>query len=137
MRAPYHVSDADPITTLGLAIAKHEWLSRTLAASTLFVELGFVSALFSRTARIVFVPAAFFMLIGIRILMGPTFGGFLLANVFWVPWSAVLKRATVWASLRMQSSAAHTTLTARTCTTAPATPDPAHTTLRVDSRSHL
>ena len=26
---------------------------------------------------------------GIRVLMGPTFGGFLIANVFWVPWSVV------------------------------------------------
>ena len=86
-RAPYHVSDADPITGLGLWIARHEWLSRTVAATTVIVELGFVSALFSRAARRLFVPAAFAMLIAIRVLMGPTFGGFLIANVFWVPWS--------------------------------------------------
>jgi hypothetical protein len=138
MRAPYHVSDADPITTLGLVIARHEWLSRTLAIGTLFVELGFVSALFSRRARLVFVPAAFALLVGIRVLMGPTFGGFLLANVFWVPWSAVLKVVTAWASSRIRSSAPAATLHGRTGATTPAAPDASHTaTLRVDSRSHL
>jgi len=88
-RAAYHVSDADPITGLGLWIAAHEWLSRTLAATALVIELGFVSALFSRRARTIFVPAAFAMLVGIRVLMGPTFGAFLVANVFWVPWERV------------------------------------------------
>jgi hypothetical protein len=90
-RAAYHVSDADPITRLGLEIAGHEWLSRTVAAATLIVELGFVLALLSRTARAIMVPAAFAMLIGIRVLMGPTFGGFLIVNVFWVPWEPVLE----------------------------------------------
>lgn len=89
-RAVYHVSDADPITHIGLYISRHVWMSRALAATTVVVELGFVTALFSRRARIVFVPAAFLMLVGIRVLMGPTFGGFLVANVFWVPWSTVI-----------------------------------------------
>jgi hypothetical protein len=88
-RAAYHVSDADPITPLGLYLAKHLWMSQALAATTVVVELGFVTALFSRTARIIFVPAAIAMLVGIRVLMGPTFGGFLIANVFWIRWSAV------------------------------------------------
>jgi predicted DCC family thiol-disulfide oxidoreductase YuxK len=29
------------------------------------------------------------MLVGIRVLMGPTFGGFLLVFAFWVPWTTV------------------------------------------------
>jgi predicted DCC family thiol-disulfide oxidoreductase YuxK len=95
-RAAYHVSDADPMTTLGLWIADRSWLSRGLAAASLAVELGFISAVFSRTARVFMVPAAFLMLIGIRVLMGPTFGGFLVANVFWVPWSALGERLLVW-----------------------------------------
>jgi hypothetical protein len=99
-RAPYHVSDADPITNLGLWIAGHEWMSRSVAAITIIVELGFISALFSRTARRVFVPAAFLMLIGIRVLMGPTFGGFLIANVFWVPWTRLVDAIVVRAGLR-------------------------------------
>jgi hypothetical protein len=104
-RAAYHVSDADPITGLGLAIAGHEWLSRLLAAATLVVELGFVTALFSSRARIVFVPAACAMLIGIRVLMGPTFGGFLVANVFWVPWSLVL--AALAARVKVSADSPH------------------------------
>ena len=36
------------------------------------------------------------MLVGIWILIGPTFGGFLIANVFWVPWSAVGARVAKW-----------------------------------------
>jgi hypothetical protein len=99
-RAPYHVSDADPITGVGLWIAGHEWLSRSVAALTLFVELGFITALFSIRARRMFVPAAFMMLIGIRVLMGPTFGGFLIANVFWVPWTALAHAVAERAGLR-------------------------------------
>jgi hypothetical protein len=88
-RAAYHVSDADPLTRAGLWIAGHEWLSRGLAASALLIELSFVLALINRTARAILVPAAFGLLVGIRVLMGPTFGGFLVVNVFWVPWDAV------------------------------------------------
>jgi hypothetical protein len=96
LRAAYHVSDADPITTAGLWIAAHHVLSRGLAALALAIEVGFVASLFSRRARIVFVPGAFLMLIGIRALMGPTFGGFLLVNVFWVPWDAIAQRVVEW-----------------------------------------
>jgi hypothetical protein len=72
IRAAYHASDADPITALGLWVAGHQWLSRALAAFALVVELGFVAALVNRHARLVLVPAAALMLVGIRILMGPT-----------------------------------------------------------------
>jgi hypothetical protein len=89
-QAAYHVSDADPLTTAGLWIASHSWLSETLALTALVVELGFVAALFSVRARALLVPAAAGMLVGIRVLMGPTFAGFLVVNVFWVPWDAVL-----------------------------------------------
>jgi len=89
-RAAYHMSDADPMTTAGLWIASHSWLSETLALTTLVVELGFVAALFSVRARALLVPAAACMLVGIRVLMGPTFAGFLIVNVFWVPWDAVI-----------------------------------------------
>jgi hypothetical protein len=91
-RAAYHMSDADPLTTAGLWIASHSWLSETLALTALAVELGFVAALFSVRARALLVPAAACMLIGIRVLMGPTFAGFLIVNVFWVPWDAVFAR---------------------------------------------
>lgn len=89
LRSAYHTSDADPITTLGLWVASHAWFSRALAAAAVVVELGFITSLISRTARRVFVPAGVALLVGIRIMMGPTFGGFLLANIFWVPWEAL------------------------------------------------
>jgi hypothetical protein len=95
LRSAYHTSDADPITTLGLWIASHAWLSRLLAAFAVIVEFGFITTLVSRTARVFFVPAAALLLIGIRVTMGPTFGGFLIANVFWVPWSALAERLGV------------------------------------------
>jgi len=108
-RAAYHVSDADPIGGLGLAIARHTWLSRGVAAVTVLVELGFAAALFSRTARLFFVPAAFGMLIGIRVLMGPTFGGFLILNVFWVPWSVVVDFVATRVRLKTRAAAAAAT----------------------------
>jgi hypothetical protein len=104
-RAAYHVSDADPITGIGLGLAQHEWLARGLAGATLFIELGFVSALFSRAARFTMVPAAAGMIIGIRVLMGPTFGGFLLNTVFFVPWSEVLDALAVRAKARAHRTA--------------------------------
>jgi len=107
-RAAYHVSDADPVGGLGLAVARHAWLSRGVAAITVLVELGFAAALFSPYARLFFVPAAFGMLIGIRILMGPTFGGFLILNVFWVPWSAVLDSIAARVRLKTRTTAAAT-----------------------------
>jgi hypothetical protein len=91
-RALYHVSDADPMTRAGLWIAQRHWLSSGLAAGAVAIELGFPLALISRRARALLVPAAFGMLIGIRILMGPTFGGFLIAGVFWIPWDALTRR---------------------------------------------
>jgi hypothetical protein len=107
-RAAYHVSDADPITGLGLWIAAHEWMSRSVAASTVIIELGFIVSLFSRRARLVLVPAAAAMLIGIRVLMGPTFGGFLILNVFWVPWRAVLDMVSARVHLRHRATATAT-----------------------------
>jgi hypothetical protein len=91
--ASYHVSDADPVSMLNLWIARHQSLSELLAFASLTIELTFIAALFSRRARMVLVPAAAAMLVGIRLLMGPTFGGFLLVNVFWIPWAAIAHRA--------------------------------------------
>ena len=75
-------------------------LNCLLSASSPFFdplsELLFPLALVSRTARAVLVPAAFVMLVSIRVLMGPTFGGFLVANVVWVPWDAVGARLLAW-----------------------------------------
>jgi hypothetical protein len=95
-RALYHVSDADPLTRAGLWIAGHRWLAHALAAAAVATEAAFPAALFSRHARLVLVPAATAMLIAIRLMMGPTFGGFLVVNVFWVPWYMVAARVETW-----------------------------------------
>jgi hypothetical protein len=96
VRAAYHVSDADPVGGIGLWIAGHAWIARGLAGLALAIELSFGLALVSRKARVLLVPAAFCMLVGIRLMMGPTFGAFLLANVFWMPWEAAGARVAAW-----------------------------------------
>jgi predicted DCC family thiol-disulfide oxidoreductase YuxK len=94
-RAHYHVSDADPLVGWGLWIAQQKPLVVALAALTIVIEFCFPIALLVPAARWFFVPAAALMLIGIRLLMGPTFGVFLLANVFWVRWDRVVDRIAV------------------------------------------
>jgi hypothetical protein len=60
-----------------------------MAASAVSVETLFPLALFSRRARRVVVPAGLMFLVGIRVLMGPTFEQFMMCYVFWVPWERV------------------------------------------------
>jgi hypothetical protein len=75
----------------------------------------------------VLVPGAFGMLVGIRILMGPTFGGFLVANVFWVPWDAVAARAAAWAHAMRQSGSVASTRLGSIRQTLPASRFESHT----------
>jgi len=82
----YHFSNADPLTSWGLPLAHSVWLCRLLAETTLAIEVGFPLALFSSRARSVLVPAGLLMQAGIRVLMGPTFGQFMICYLFWVPW---------------------------------------------------
>ena len=105
VRAHYGVSDADPLVSWGLTLAQRPWAPRLLAAATIFVEVLFVLSVVSARARLFFVPAAFGMLIGIRTLLGPTFGGFLIANVFWVPWTTVGEQVRAWFSSKKQVTA--------------------------------
>jgi hypothetical protein len=126
-RALYHVSDADPMTRAGLWIARHHLASSAVAAATVTIEVAFPLALVSRRARLVLVPAAFAMLIGIRVLMGPTFGGFLVANVFWVRWDALAARAVVWARATRQSGSVASTRFGSIRQTLPASRFESHT----------
>ena len=90
VRHQYFVSDGEPLTSWGLAIAAYPWAPRLLAAISLATEVLYPLALFSRRARLVLVPAGIAFLVGIRLLMGPTFEPFVMCNVFWVPWTRVL-----------------------------------------------
>jgi predicted DCC family thiol-disulfide oxidoreductase YuxK len=82
----YRIADMDPVVPWGLEIARYPWLVRGMAASTLIVETLFPLALVSRLARWLLVPSAFFMLLGIRLSMGPAFVPFLICFLFWVDW---------------------------------------------------
>ena len=90
IRHQYFVSDGEPLTSWGPAIAAHPWAPRLLAAISLATEVLYPLALFSRRARMVLVPAGIAFLVGIRLLMGPTFEPFVMCSVFWVPWTRVL-----------------------------------------------
>jgi hypothetical protein len=85
-RQQYHISDGEPLTRWGIAVARHAWMARGLALASVSIEILFPLALVSAHARAVLVPAGLAMLVGIRALMGPTFEQFMLCYVFWVPW---------------------------------------------------
>ena len=89
MRVQYHISDADPLTNWGSYIAQHPLLARALAATTMMVEISYPLALLRTPLRAVIVLAGIGLIVGIRLLMGPTFEHFLLLNAFWVPWERV------------------------------------------------
>jgi hypothetical protein len=88
-QAQYHGSNADPLLPWGLHVAQCGWLCRLLAGATVVIEIGFPLVLFSRRARAVLVPATFVLQTGIRVLMGPVFGQFMMCYLFWVPWDRV------------------------------------------------
>ena len=66
----------------------------------MFTETLYPLALFSARARLLLVPAGIGFLIGIRLLMGPTFEALVICNVFWVPWTIVLAWMRAHASAR-------------------------------------
>lgn len=90
LRQQYHLSDGEPLTTWGIWVANHPWVVRGMAATAMAVETLFPLALFSRVARLVLVPAGLAFLIGIRVLMGPTFEQFMMCYVFWIPWHTIV-----------------------------------------------
>jgi len=92
VRHQYFVSDGEPLTSWGVPIAAISWAPRLLAGISLATEVLYPLALFSRRARMVLVPGGIAFLVGIRLLMGPTFEAFLICNVFWIPWQRVLAR---------------------------------------------
>jgi hypothetical protein len=57
------------------------------AAGTILIETLYPLALFNRAARWFFPIAMVGLLISIRLLIGPWFATFILAHLFWIPWS--------------------------------------------------
>jgi hypothetical protein len=90
LRQQYHISDGDPLTTWGIVVAHHAWLAHAMAAAAIGIETLFPLTLFSRRARALLVPGGLLFLVGIRLLMGPTFEQFMMCYVFWVPWTRVM-----------------------------------------------
>jgi hypothetical protein len=105
LRQQYHLSDGEPLTTWGIWVANHPWLARAMAAASVSVETLFPLALFNRYARLLLVPAGLAFLVGIRVLMGPTFEQFMLCCVFWVPWDRVLYNAPLYAAVARRRAA--------------------------------
>jgi hypothetical protein len=100
LRQQYHLSDGEPLTNWGIWVANHAWAARAMGATAVCVETLFPLTLFSRYARIVLVPSGLAFLVGIRLLMGPTFEQFMLCYVFWVPWHRLLYNAGSYAPRR-------------------------------------
>ncbi|HZT77137.1 MAG TPA: hypothetical protein VFA27_10795 [Vicinamibacterales bacterium] len=100
-RVQYHISDADPVTNWGSYIARYSLLPRVLAAATMIIETTYPLALLRTRARPFIVLAGIGLIVGIRLLMGPTFEHFLLLNAFWVPWD----RVGAWLRLRVRHGA--------------------------------
>ncbi len=88
-RVQYHISDADPVTNWGSYLAQTALLPRLLAAGTVVIETAYPLALLRTPARPFIVLAGIGLIVGIRLLMGPTFEHFLILNAFWVPWDRV------------------------------------------------
>jgi len=89
----YLGSSHDPLSVdLSLFLARHPLVCSLIALGTVVVEAGYPIALFSRRARWFFPPAMCGALLGIRVLMGPSFPQFILCHLFWVPWDRVLAK---------------------------------------------
>lgn len=91
LRAYYHVSDSEPLTSWGLFFARSHFWSSALAAGSLLLEVGFLFALFSPRARLVLVPSVVAMQAGIALFMGPNFYQMILCQSLWVPWDRVVE----------------------------------------------
>lgn len=88
-RVQYHISDADPLVNWGAHIAELPLAAKLLAFATVVTETLYPLALFNRRLRPLLVLGGIGLIVGIRMLMGPTFEQFLSINVFWVPWDRV------------------------------------------------
>src|SRR5690606_17824035 len=88
IEASYPIKNG-PLVSWGLNLAQVGWLCVLLAGATNVAETGYPLAMISARARWFFVPAMLSMQIAIRVIMGPRFVQFMLANLFWVPWDRV------------------------------------------------
>jgi hypothetical protein len=85
----YHLATNDPLVPWGEYLAQYSTLCKIVATGTILLELGYPLALFNRQARYILVPSIIGMLIGIRLLMGPSFYQFIICSLFWIPWDRI------------------------------------------------
>lgn len=85
----------NPPTDRGIQLANIRGFGQVMGASALLVELFFPLVLFSRIARWILVPAAFFMQLGNKFLLGVDFTVFLFSYVFFINWDWLLARMGV------------------------------------------
>ena len=90
-----HYQLLNPLMSWGLYVAQYDWLYQPMAAVTVVLEICYPLALLSRRARWVIVPAVFFMLIVIRMILGPPFYPFMICHLFWIPWDRLSRRLEV------------------------------------------
>ena len=86
LKAQLSPTGVGPTTDAGQWLSQQRPLLVLAAMGTIVVELLYPLALFHRGARWLFPLAMVGLLVGIRVLVGPWFGTFILAHVFWVPW---------------------------------------------------
>jgi predicted DCC family thiol-disulfide oxidoreductase YuxK len=84
-RAQYHITDAEPLTNWGLAIARHNWSGELFALMGMGLELTYPLALFSKRLRWPLVTGGMMMQIGIAVLMGPNFYQMIICQFLWLP----------------------------------------------------
>jgi hypothetical protein len=89
IRAYYHVSDGDPLTSWGLAIAKHSGLSRVMAGAAIVLETCYFVILFVPRLRPFLGVVGILFFVAIRMLMGPTFETYLVCGLLLVPWHRI------------------------------------------------
>jgi hypothetical protein len=106
-RVQYHISDAEPVLPWGSTVARIPFAANLMALTTIVFETGYPIALFSRRLRPVMILGGIGLIVGIRVLMGPTFENFLLINLFWVPWDRVEGWVRARKGLRAAAAPAH------------------------------
>jgi hypothetical protein len=101
----YQGANENPPVRIGLWVAQHPILCNLLAVGTVIIEFFYPLALFSRWARRFFPLGMCVALIGIRLMMGPTFFEFILCHVFWIPWDRVATHVGSWGRERLFAAA--------------------------------
>ena len=81
----------EPPVAWGASLATLPWLCRVIAGATIALEISYPLALFSTRLRPWIVLGVMSLQLGIHLLMGVSYLAFLVANVVWVDWVALVR----------------------------------------------